>query len=148
MGLKETILADLKSAMKNQEAVRLSALRFLQSAIKNREIELRPNAITDQDVLSVIKKICNQHKDSIEQYTKANRQDLVDQEKAQLTILEGYLPKALPREEVEKIVAQVMAETKATSMKEMGAVIKGVIAKTAGAADNKMISEIVKSKLS
>jgi uncharacterized protein YqeY len=147
MGLKETILADMKEAMKTQQAVKLSALRFLQAAVKNREIEVRPNAITEQEVLAVLKKICNQHKDSIEQYTKASRQDLVDQEKAQLDILEAYLPKQLPKEEVEKLVAAVIAETKASSMKDMGAVIKGVIAKAAGAADSKMISEIVKAKL-
>jgi uncharacterized protein YqeY len=148
MGMKETILADLKTAMKNQEAIKLSAIRFLQSAIKNREIELRPAAITDQEIMTVIKKICNQHKDSIEQFTKADRLDLVDNEKAQLTILEGYLPKQMPREDLEKIITEVMAELKASSIKDMGGVIKGVIAKTAGAADNKIISEIVKSKLS
>lgn len=147
MGMKETVLADMKEAMKNQETVKLSALRFLQAAIKNREIEVRPATITDQDVLAVVKKICNQHKDSIEQYTKASRQDLVDQEKAQLQIIEGYLPKQMPRAELEKIISDVIAETKASSVKDMGAVIKGVIAKTAGAADNKIISEIVKSKL-
>jgi uncharacterized protein YqeY len=148
MPMKETILSDMKAAMKSQDAVRLSALRFLQSAIKNREIELRPNAITDQDILSVLKKICNQFKDSIEQYTNANRLDLVDQEKAQLKILETYLPTMMSREELEKIITQVIAETKATSAKDMGTVMKATIAKTAGAADNKMISELVKAKLS
>ncbi len=148
MGLKETVLADMKEAMKNQQAVKLSALRFLQSAIKNKEIDVRPNAITDQDVMAVIKKICNQHKDSIEQYTKAGRQDLVDQEKSQLAIVEVYLPKQMSREDLEKIISDVISETKATAMKDMGAVIKGVMAKTAGAADGKLISEIVKSKLS
>lgn len=147
MAMRETILADIKTAMKNQEAVKLSALRFLQSAIKNKEIELRPNAITDQDVMAVIKKICNQHKDSIEQYAKANRQDLVDQEKSQLVILETYLPKQMSKEEIEKIISQVIADTKASSIKDMGAVIKATMAKTAGAADGKLISEIVKSKL-
>ena len=147
MGMKETILTEIKTAMKNQDAVRLSALRMLQSAIKNKEIELRPNAITDQDIMAVIKKICNQHKDSIEQYTKANRQDLVDQEKAQLNVLESYLPKQMSREDVEKIITQVIAELKATTAKDMGAVMKGTIAKTGGAADNKLISEIVKAKL-
>lgn len=147
MAMKETILADIKTAMKNQEAVKLSALRFLQSAIKNKEIELRPNAITDQDVMAVIKKICNQHKDSIEQYAKANRQDLVDQEKSQLVILETYLPKQMSKDEIEKIISQVIADTKASSIKDMGAVIKATMAKTAGAADGKLISEIVKSKL-
>ncbi|MCB0351197.1 MAG: GatB/YqeY domain-containing protein [Bdellovibrionales bacterium] len=148
MGMKETILADLKTAMKNQEAAKLSAIRFLQSAIKNREIELRPAAITDQDVMAVIKKICNQHKDSIEQFTSAGRLDLVDNEKVQLAVLEAYLPKQMPRADLEKVIAEIMTEMKASSMKDMGGVIKAVIAKTAGAADSKLISEIVKSKLS
>ncbi len=147
MTMKETILNDMKSAMKAQDAVRLSALRFLQAAIKNKEIELRPNSIADQDVIAVIKKICNQHKDSIEQYSKAGRQDLVDQEKAQLSVAESYLPKQMSREELEKVIASVIAETKASSMKDMGAVIKATMAKTAGAADGKLISELVKSKL-
>jgi uncharacterized protein len=147
MGMKETVLADIKTAMKNQDAVKLSALRMLQSAIKNKEIELRPNAITDQDIMAVIKKISNQHKDSIEQYTKANRQDLVDNEKAQLNVLEAYLPKQMSREDVEKIITQVIAEVKATSAKDMGTVMKATIAKTGGAADNKLVSEIVKAKL-
>lgn len=147
MSMKETILADLKAAMKNQETVRLSSLRFLQSAIKNKEIELRPNAITDTEILAVIKKICNQHKESIEQFKNANRQDLVDPEMAQLAIMEAYLPKQMSRDQIEKLVADSIAELKATSVKEMGAVIKAVIAKAAGAADGKLVSELVKSKL-
>jgi uncharacterized protein len=147
MGLKETILADMKEAMKTQQTVKLSALRFLQAAVKNREIELRPATITDQEVMSVIKKICNQHKDSIEQFTKASRPDLVDQEVAQLKILETYLPKQMSREDIEKLVSSVIAETKASSIKDMGGVIKAVIAKAAGAADGKLVSELVKTKL-
>ena len=147
MTMKETILNDMKNALKAQDAVRLSALRFLQAAIKNKEIELRPKPIADQDVIAVIKKICNQHKDSIEQYGKAGRQDLVDQEKAQLSVAEGYLPTQMSREELERVIASVIAETKASSMKDMGAVIKATMAKTAGTADGKLISELVKSKL-
>ena len=147
MAMKEIILNDMKNAMKAQDAVKLSALRFLQSAIKNKEIELRPKAIADQDVIAVIKKLCNQHKDSIEQYSKAARQDLVDNEQAQLKVIEAYLPKQMSREELEKVIVQVISETKAASMKDMGAVIKATMAKTAGAADGKMISEIVKTKL-
>ncbi len=138
----------MKNAMKSQDATKLSALRFLQAAVKNREIELRPNAITDQDIIAVIKKICNQHKDSIEQYSNAKRQDLVDQEKSQLAVVETYLPKMMNKDDLEKIIAGIIAETKASSIKDMGAVMKATIAKTAGAADNKMISELVKAKLS
>jgi uncharacterized protein YqeY len=147
MGMKETILADLKTAMKNQDAAKLSAIRMLQSAIKNKEIELRPNAIADQDIMAVIKKMCNQHKDSIEQFTTANRLDLVENEKAQLKILEAYLPKQMSREEIEKLVSTVIAETNASSAKDMGTVMKAVLAKAAGLADGKVVSELVKSKL-
>ncbi len=147
MALKETILAEIKTAMKSQAAVRLSALRFLQSAVKNKEIELRPNTISDQDIIAVVKKICNQHKDSIEQYTSAGRHDLVDQEKAQLVVLEEFLPKQLSREELEKMVTDVIKEVGASSIKDMGNVIKATIAKTGGAADNRIVSEIVKAKL-
>jgi uncharacterized protein YqeY len=147
MGMKETILADLKTAMKNQDAAKLSAIRMLQSAIKNKEIELRPNAIADQDIMAVIKKMCNQHKDSIEQFTTANRLDLVENEKAQLKILEAYLPKQMSREEIEKLVSAVITETNASSAKDMGTVMKAVLAKAAGLADGKVVSELVKSKL-
>jgi uncharacterized protein YqeY len=148
MGMKETILSDMKTAMKNQEATKLSSLRMLQAAIKNKEIELRPNAITDQEVMAVIKKIANQHKDSIEQFTNANRLDLVENEKVQLAILEAYLPSQMSKADVEKLITQVIAETKASSIKDMGTVVKATIAKAAGAADGKLVSELVKAKLS
>lgn len=148
MSLKEKILEDIKTAMKNKEADRLSAVRFLQSAVKNKEIELRPHAITDQDILGVIKKLAKQRKDSIFEFEKANRQDLVDKEKYELTVLEGYLPKQLGPEEVAKVVTEVIQALGAKDIKQMGAVIKEVQARTAGAADGKTISDLVRSKLS
>lgn len=147
MSLKDQIMADVKSAMKNREQDRLSALRLLHSAIKNREIELRPNEIDDQEIQGVIKKLAKQRQDSIEQYEGAGRQDLADKEKLELSVLEDYLPEQMGREQVEAVVDEVIAAMNATSMKDMGAVMKEVQAKTAGAADNKMVSEIVKSKL-
>jgi uncharacterized protein len=148
MSLREKVLADMKEAMKSKDEVRLGAVRFLQAAIKNREIELRPNAITDQDIIQVVRKMSNQIKDAISQFEAAGRTDLADKEKGQIQFIESYLPKQMSREDLEKIIAKVMAEVNATSVKDMGAVIKGTIAATAGAADSKMISEIVKSKLS
>lgn len=148
MSLREKILEDIKTAMKNKEADKLSAVRFLQAAVKNKEIELRPNAITDQDVLGVIKKMAKQRKDSIFEFEKANRTDLVDKEKYELTVLEAYLPKQMGQDEVAKIVTEVIQALGAKDMKQMGAVIKEVQARTAGSADGKMISELVKSKLS
>ncbi len=147
MGLKEKILEDMKAAMKSQEADRLSAIRFLQSAVKNREIELRPNAIDDQEIIGVIKKLAKQRKDSIEQFEKAGRTDLADKEKFELTVLEGYLPSQMSSEQVTKIVEEVIAALGANSMKQMGAVIKEVQARTSGSADNKLISEVVKARL-
>ena len=139
---------DMKTARREKDQVRLEAIRFLQAAIKNREIEVRPNPITGDDVMSVIKKMVKQRKESIDQYQAANRQDLVDKEAAELKIIETYLPAQMSKEQIEKIVAEVIAETKASSIKDMGSVMKAVIAKTAGAADNKLVSEAIKSKLS
>src|SRR3954471_5931223 len=102
MSLKEKILQDIKDAMKSKEAERLGAIRFLQAAVKNREIELRPNAITEADVVGVIKKMAKQRKDSISEYEKAGRQDLVDKEKFELTVMEAYLPQQMGLEEVTK----------------------------------------------
>ncbi len=146
--LKSRIMDDVKAAMKNKEADRLSAIRFLQSAIKNKEIDLRPNEITDEDIMGVIKKSAKQRKDSIEQYEKAGRQDLVDKEKFELSVIEEYLPEQMSEEQVSGIVNEVVAALNATSMKDMGAVMKEVQVKTAGAADGKMISQLVKAKLS
>lgn len=148
MEIREKIMADVKTAMKDKEQLKLNTLRFLQSAIKNREIELRPNPITADEVMGVIKKLVKQRKESIEQYQAAARGDLVDQETAELKILETYLPTQMSKEQIETVVAQVISETGAKSIKDMGAVMKAVIAKTAGSADNKLVSEVIKSKLS
>lgn len=148
MEIREKIMNDMKAAMKEKDQVRLDAIRFLQAAIKNREIEVRPEAITADDVLTVLKKLVKQRKESIEQYQAANRQDLVDKEASELKIIEAYLPAQMSKDQIEVIVGEVIAETKASSIKDMGAVMKAVIAKTAGAADNKLVSEVIRSKLS
>jgi len=147
MGLKEKILDDLKEAMKNKEAEKLSAIRMLQAAIKNREIELRPNGITEQDVLGVVRKMAKQRKDSISEFEKAARQDLADKEKAELAILEAYLPAQMSPEQLTAIVEEVIKAQNATSQKQMGAVVKEVMNRAAGMADGKMISDLVRSKL-
>ena len=147
MSLREKILEDIKTAMKNKEADRLSAVRFLQSAIKNREIELRPNAITEQDIIGVIKKMAKQRKDSIAEFEKAGRTDLAEKEKFELGVLEDYLPQQMSPDAVAKIVDEVIKSQGATSQKQMGAVMKEVMARTSGQADGKVISDLVKSKL-
>lgn len=138
---------DVKTAMKSKDQLKLNALRFLQAAIKNREIELRPNAINEEEVLGVIKKMVKQRKESIEQYTAAARQDLVDQESLELQILEQYMPAQMGREQIEKLVVEVISSTGAKSVKDMGNVMKEVIARAKGSADNKTVSEVIKSKL-
>jgi len=147
MNLREKISNDIKTAMKERNMEKLNALRLVQSAFKNREIELRPNPMPEEECLSVIKKLVKQRKESIEQYQAAKRQDLVDAESKELALLETYLPAQMPREQVEKIVVEAIAATGAKSVKEMGLVMKEAQSRTAGAADNKMISEIIKSKL-
>ena len=147
MSLKEQIMNDVKTAMRNKESDKLTTLRFLQAAIKNKEIDLRPEEIVDEDVLAVIKKMAKQRKDSIEQFKSAGREDLASKEESELAIIEVYLPAQLSDDKVQEIVIQVMGELNATSMKDMGAVMKEVLAKTGGAADNKLVSQIVRQKL-
>ena len=147
MNLREQIMADIKSAMKDKDAVKLSTLRLVQSAFKNREIELRPNPMTDEEALGVLKKLAKQRKESIEQYKSASRQDLADNETAELKIIETYMPAQMDRAQVEALVKEVIAQTGAKTVKEMGAVMKEVIARSKGQADNKTISELVKANL-
>lgn len=147
MGLKDEIMADVKSAMKERDSERLTALRSLQSAIKNKEIDVRPNEISDSDILDVIKKTAKKHKDSIDQFKSAGRQDLVDKESFELSLIEKYLPAQMGEAEIKAIVENAIEKVGATSMKEMGAVMKEVMAQTQGAADNKVISQIVRSSL-
>jgi uncharacterized protein len=147
MSLKAKILDDIKASMKDRNQVKTDTLRFLQSAVKYREIEVRPAEIKDEDIIGVIKKLVKQRQESIEQFDKANRKDLADKERAELEVIQTYLPKAMDRSDVEKIVAAVIADLKATTVKDMGPVMKEVIVRTAGAADNKVVSELVRSKL-
>lgn len=148
MEIRQRLTDEMKTAMREKNQLKLDTIRFLQSAIKNREIEMRPDPITGDEVLGVIKKLVKQRKESIEQYQAANRNDLADKEIAELKILETYLPTQMTRDQVEKIVAETIAELKPASIKDMGPVMKAVIAKTAGSADNKMVSELIKAKLS
>lgn len=147
MELKDRILADMKAAMKEKNQARLDTIRLLQAAVKYREIEVRPAEITGDEVMGVVKKLVKQRKESIEQFSAAGRQDLADKEAAELKILEDYMPAQMSREDIEKAVNAVIAETKASSIKDMGMVMKAVVAKTAGAADNKIVSELIKAKL-
>ena len=130
-----------------KDSVKLNTLRFLQAAIKNKEIEARPNPINADDVMTVIKKLVKQRKESIDQFTAASRMDLADQESAELKVLEAYMPQQLDKAQIEKIISEVITALNATSMKDMGSVVKEAMVRTAGAADGKLMSEIIKAKL-
>lgn len=147
MALRDQIMNDIKDSMRAKDMAKLNALRMVQSAFKNREIELRPEPMSEEEHIAVLKKLAKQRKESIEQYQAANRQDLADAEAAELKLLEQYLPAQMSKEQVEKIVAEVIAAVGATTVKEMGAVMKEVQARTAGTADNKLVSELIKAKL-
>lgn len=147
MELKDQLMVDIKAAMIAKDSVKLNTLRFLHAAIKQKEIDSRPDPLTADDVMAVLKKLVKQRKESIEQFGAAGRTDLVEQESAELKVMEVYLPAQMSREQIEKVVIEVIAETGAKTVKDMGTVMKAVQAKTAGTADGKTISEVIKSKL-
>lgn len=148
MALKERLLEDIKAAMKSKQAERLEVLRFLNAAIKNREIELRPNPVNDSEVMGVIQKLTKQRTDSIEQYRAANREDLASKEESELVILKEYLPKQLSEAEVKELVQSAITEAGASTIKDMGKVMKLASEKAQGRADNKLLSQYIKEKLS
>ncbi len=145
--LKNKITEDIKTAMRAKDSLRLDTLRFLQSAVKNREIEMRPETINDEEVMAVLKKLIKQRKESIDQFTKAGRSDLADKEQKELTFMEIYLPAQMDKGQIEALVAKVITDVGAASVKDMGKVMKEVLARSAGAADSKLVSEAVKAKL-
>jgi uncharacterized protein YqeY len=147
MSLSKQIVADLTTAMKAQDANRMSTLRMVKAAMMNRQIE-RGSELDDDDMQKLLRSLVKQRRDSIEQYEKAGRQELVDKEKAEIEVIETYLPQAASHEEIEQAVTAAIAETGATSMRDMGKVMKTVQAALAGKnADGKLVSEVVKAKL-
>jgi uncharacterized protein YqeY len=147
MTLKDQITSDMTAAMKAKDAERTSTLRMVKAAIMHREKE-GAGALSDDDVLKLLRSQVKQRRDSVEQYQNAGRQDLVDKETAEIGVIESYLPQAASQEEVDRAVTDAISETGATSMKDMGAVMKGAMAKLAGKnADGRRVSETVKNKL-
>ena len=148
MSLKQQIISDMTAAMKAQDSVRTSTLRMLKAAITNREKE-GSGELTDEDVLKLLRSQVKQRRDSVEQFEKAGRQELADKEKAEIAIIDTYLPQAASQTEIDQAVVAAITETGASSMKEMGGVMKAAMAKLAGKnADGKMVSDAVKAKLS
>ena len=148
MSLKEQITADLTAAMKAQDAPRTSTLRMAKAAIQNREIE-KGGVLDDDDMIKLLRSMVKQRRDSIEQFEKGGRQDLADKEKAEIEIIEAYLPQAASDAEIEAAVNEAISETGAASLKDMGKVMKAAQSRLAGRnADGRVISQIVKTKLS
>ncbi len=147
MSLKDKIVGDLTAAMKAKDANRLSVLRMVKANLMNRQIEKGAD-LTDEEITKALQSLVKQRKDSISQYENAKRDDLAEKEKSELAVLEDYLPQGASGEEIEQAVSDAVAETGATSVKEMGAVMKATMVKLAGkTADGKLVSETVKRKL-
>jgi uncharacterized protein len=147
MTLEEKILNDFKEAMKSRDALKVSVLSFLRSQLSYLVLEKKKKTLDDPDCIGAIKKLIKQHQDSIEQFNSGNRADLADKEAKELEILKAYLPQEMSVDDLKKIVDEEIISSGAIGIKDMGKVIKAVMAKTAGAADGKMVSEMVKEKL-
>lgn len=150
MSVKQKIVDDLTAAMKAREAVKTGTLRMVKAAIMMREKEKEQGTqLSDDETMKILQTLVKQRRDSIEQYESAGRADLADKEKEELVFIETYLPQAASAGDVEKAVTEAIAETGAASPKDMGMVMKAALAKLAGKnADNKVVSETVKTKLS
>lgn len=147
MTLNERISEDMKGAMKTQNVSLLSTLRMLRSAIQNGQIALG-HELSDTEVMTILEKQAKQRRDSIEQYKAGNREDLANIESAELSVIETYLPQKLDHDALSKLVDAAIQETGATTLADMGKVIKIVMEKAAGAADGKQVSDIVREMLS
>lgn len=147
MSLKQNILQQLTAATKAKDAVRMNTLRMLRAAIKNREVELQTD-LQDQQILPVIRTQVKQHKESIRHYKEGGRDDLVMKEEQELAILMSFMPEQPSEEAIAQMVTQVIKELDARDMKDMGRVMKSLMAKLAGSADGKLVSDIVRKELS
>ncbi len=147
MTLEEKIEADLKEALKSRDAIRVSTLRMLKAGMQNSAIEKRVEKLEDKDVMSVISKQVKQHHDSIDGFTKGARQDLVDKEKAELAILESYMPKQLSSDELKAFIKSVIEKVGAKSRADMGKVMKAVMEEVKGQADGKLVNQLVSEEL-
>jgi uncharacterized protein YqeY len=147
MALKERLDADLRTAMRERDEVKLSVVRLLKSAVKYREIELA-TTLDDAGITGVIATELRRRRESIEQYRAGNRQDLVDREEAEVRILQGWLPAQLTMEELRAKVEEAVQRVGAAGPRDMGAVMKALLPEVQGKAEGKTVSELVKARLS
>jgi uncharacterized protein len=146
VSLKQQITEDMKTAMRAKETARLGAIRLLLAAMKQREVDERIE-LTDADVVAIIEKMLKQRRDSISQYKAANRQDLVDVEEFEVTVLQGYMPQQLSEAEIASAIAEAIAATGAAGPQDMGKVMGVVKPKLAGRADMGKVSGLIKAQL-
>lgn len=150
MSIAEQIQKDITAAMKTREEARLSALRMVKTALKNREIE-KMAPLDDNESLKVLSTLIKQRKESVEQFRKGGRNEMADREEAEITLIESYMPKAASEDQVVEGVRAVISEMGAPTMKDMGAVMKNVMARFQGEGtrvDGKLVSDVVKRELS
>ena len=146
--LEEKILNDYKEAMKSGDKLKSSVLSFLRADMMNAAVAKKANALNDTEAIAVIKKQIKQRQDSIEQFTKGERLEMAEKEKKELEILKTYLPPELSVDAVKRIIEEAISVTGSSGMKDMGKVMKEVNAKIAGQADGKLVSDLVRQKLS
>ena len=146
MQLSEKLSDDYKEALKAGDKSRVSILRMIKAAVKNREIE-KGTSITDDEISSILRTFIKRANESIGQFSQAGRMDLAEKEKEELSIMQGYLPQQLGEDEIRRLVKEVIRETGASGMKDMGKVMKAVMAKTKGQVDGKLVNTIVKETL-
>jgi len=147
MSIRQTISDDMKTFMRAKDSARLGAIRLLQAAIKQKEVDERIE-LNDDQIFSVIQKMLKQRKDSIEAYQKASRQDLIDQEQLEIEVLSKYMPEPLSEEEINQYIEEAIATTGASDIKDMGKVVGILKSKVAGRADMAEVSKLVRQKLS
>lgn len=147
MTLTQKVNADIATAMKARDSARLSALRMMKAAIMNKEVE-KGRTLDDPEVVQVVTSLVKQRRDSIEQFSKAGRTDLVDKETGEITVLEAYLPPAATADEIDAAIAAAITDTGAASPKDIGKVMKAVMPKLAGrTADGRTVNDAVRRKL-
>lgn len=146
MSLQEQLVNDMKEAMKARDEAKVSTIRMLRAAIKNKEIEKGGTSykLSDKEIIDVIITAIKQRKDSIEQFTKGNRNDLAEKEKKEAEILQGYLPPQMSEDDIKAEVKKAIAETGAVSQKDMGKVMKALMPRVAGKADGAVVNRLVK----
>ena len=147
MGLRELIPEDLKNALRNKNTFELSVLRMLQAALVNKEIDKRKEALTDEDVISVVGTEIKKRRDAAREFENVNRPDAADQEKAEIEILMKYMPQQMSEDEIRDAVKKAVEDTQAESMQDIGKVMKVLMPQVKGKADGSIVNKIVKEEL-